>query len=56
MTKQEYLSAIKSQCVQVALDAVSDSLAQKLVELDAANAKISELEAKTGPVAETKTP
>lgn len=46
MTKDDYMASIRGQCVEVALKATQDALADKLVELDAANAKIVELEDK----------
>lgn len=52
MTKQDYVKSIQSQCVEVALKATQDALADKMVELDAANAKIVELEAKLAPKVE----
>lgn len=54
MTKNDYIASIKGQCIEVALKATQDALADKMVELDAANAKIVELEAKfTAPTVST---
>lgn len=52
MTKDDYMASIRGQCVEVALKATQDALADKMVELDQANAKIMELEAKLAPKVE----